>query len=381
MIIFFSFSIFTKPTMHYSPKNKKRDNNRRLRQKSKNGVSPQMKRHLKRMSNRITRRNIRKETKGHLKSAPSISPSPSTSLSISPSLSISTSPSISPSTPTSPPPPTSKVFDTDLMTFVGLIQCTCCDRHQHDRPTTMEGFVEYPFHKNKDSQEPLPGECLCQCRHNARALARYWRTSPLRQNAVCYDDNSLVTWARNLPFQSVFKHNLATDIQMAWRKRMLSKRIKTRATGKLLRMDINSVLQTICELREFTNSSYVHLLDCSPLTATLEFMYDRLYEISKLHYADMPAPSQRLFQYNEWYHLNGTIDRAHLLLEKATDRITSVINTRSGSTPNNRTLAKAVQSGRFGLKLADIRNMSGEAASRSSRDCEEEAWKTFIHAA
>ena len=172
--------------MHYSPKNKKRDNIRRIRQKSKNGVSPERKRHLKRRSSRMMRRNTRSEIKGQLKSAPSLQPS-------------------------SPPPP----------------------------------------------PPPL-------------------RLS--RQNAVCYDDPSaqfsppVLNWARNLPFQSILKQNLATDIQMAWRQKMLSKRIKARAVEnrmQLLRRDINSVLETICELREFTNSPYVHLLDCSPLTTTL----------------------------------------------------------------------------------------------------------------
>lgn len=289
MILFFIFQY--SQTMHYSPKNKKRDNIRRIRQKSKNGVSPERKRHLKRRSSRMMRRNIRSEIKGQLKSAPSLQPS-------------------------SPPPP----------------------------------------------PPPL-------------------RLS--RQNAVCYDDPALVNWARNLPFQSILKHNLATDIQMAWRQKMLSKRIKARALEhrmQLLRRDINSVLETICELREFTNSPYVHLLDCSPLTTTLEFIYDRLYELSKLHYADMPAPSQRLGQYDEWYHLNGTIDRAHVLLEKTTARIIGVINTRSGSTPKNTALTKVVQNGRFGLRFADVKNMQANTTN-GSRDCEEESWRTFIHAA
>ena len=270
--------------MHYSPKNKKRDNIRRIRQKYNNGVSPQRKRYLKRMSRRMMRRNIRSDIKGQLKSAPD------------------------------PPPP------------------------------------------------PL-------------------RLS--RQNAVCYDDPALVNWARNLPFQSVLKHNLATDIQMAWRKKMLSKRIKARdfqQSMQLLRGDINIVLKTICELREFTNSSYVHLLDCSPLTTTLEFLYDRLYEISKLHYADMPDPSQRLVQYDEWYHLNGTIDRAHVLLEKATARITGVINTRSGSTLTNTALAKAGQNGRFGFRFADFKNMQTNTTNGNGEG-DEESWRTFIHVA
>lgn len=278
--------------MYDSPKNKKRDLVRRIRQKSKNGASPRVKRQLKKRSARIMRRNIRREMKGHSSTPPTLSPSP-------------------------PPPPPSPML-----------------RRQN---------------------------AVCHHRQNAA-----WHDS---------DEDALVAWARNLPFQSALKHNWATDIQMAWRKKMLSKRIKSRANLNHLRRDINSILQTICELREFTNSSYVHLIDCSPLTTTLEFLYDRLCEISKLHYTDMPTPASRGGEYEEWYHLNGTIDRAHVLLEKVTDRILSVINTRSGSTTKTRTLLKVVRSGRFGLRFADILSMQ----PTSSRDCEEEAWGNFMN--
>lgn len=186
---------------------------------------------------------------------------------------------------------------------------------------------------------------------------------------------SFIAWARSLPFQSALKHNWALDIQMNWRKKMLSKRIQIRA----IRRDGDSVLQNIRELWEFTRSSYVHLLDCSPLTTTLEFMHDRLCEISELHYAALPTPGSA---YNEWYNINGTLAHAHNLLEELTDRVVSVINTRSGSTLMNRTLAKTVKRGKFGLNFSDIKALIPKETSReTSRDYEEEAWKDYVEEA
>jgi len=183
---------------------------------------------------------------------------------------------------------------------------------------------------------------------------------------------SFIEWARSLPFQSALKHNWALDIQMNWRKKMMSKRIEIRE----IRRDGDSVLQNIRELWEFTRSSYVHLLDCSPLTTTLEFLHDRLCEISELHYAALPTPGSA---YNEWHKINGTLAHAQNLLEELTDRVINVITTRSGSTLMNRILAKTVKRGKFGLKFSDVKALIPKETSReTSRDYEEESWRDYV---
>jgi hypothetical protein len=196
-------------------------------------------------------------------------------------------------------------------------------------------------------------------------------------------DTDFITWARGLPIQSALKHQWATDIQMTWRKKMTSERIQLRAERQAIRKDINRVLRTLCELKAFTDSSYVHLLDCVPLTSTLEFLHDRIGEISKIHYAALPSPpgfgsNVGPDAYVEWYRLNGAIDRACTLLEKLMIRIVGVIRTRSDLTLTIRTLAKSIKKGRFGMSFGDIKN---SIRNERNKEEEEEAWKSFVHVA
>ena len=48
-----------------------------------------------------------------------------------------------------------------------LASCECCERHQKNRPTTLEDFQEYPFGSMKQDTE-----CLCHCRQISRGISR-----------------------------------------------------------------------------------------------------------------------------------------------------------------------------------------------------------------
>ena len=54
-------------------------------------------------------------------------------------------------------------FDDAAAIFYKLTECTCCERHQTNRPTRMK-YIYYPPH-NTDQSEQL---CTCSCRHSMR---------------------------------------------------------------------------------------------------------------------------------------------------------------------------------------------------------------------
>ena len=45
-------------------------------------------------------------------------------------------------------------------------KCKCCERHQINRPSKLEKYIERPLN------EPKNYNCKCPCRHNARFLCR-----------------------------------------------------------------------------------------------------------------------------------------------------------------------------------------------------------------
>tara|TARA_E500000178_G_scaffold343793_1_gene391082 strand:+ start:1180 stop:1590 length:411 start_codon:yes stop_codon:yes gene_type:complete len=53
-----------------------------------------------------------------------------------------------------------QVFDT-------MVSCKCCPRHQVNKPTHFNKYVETEFHGTQKTN------CFCSCRHNARMICRY----------------------------------------------------------------------------------------------------------------------------------------------------------------------------------------------------------------
>ncbi len=53
-----------------------------------------------------------------------------------------------------------QVFDT-------MVSCKCCPRHQVNKPTHFNKYLETEFHGTQNTN------CFCSCRHNARMICRY----------------------------------------------------------------------------------------------------------------------------------------------------------------------------------------------------------------
>ena len=54
-----------------------------------------------------------------------------------------------------------------LQRFAELSQCTCCERHQTERPESLEGgWIE------RVEEALSPRECKCRCRHDMRSMCR-----------------------------------------------------------------------------------------------------------------------------------------------------------------------------------------------------------------
>ena len=54
-----------------------------------------------------------------------------------------------------------------------LLACNCCERHQINKPKTLEPWVECISNRHRGSWKiEITTECLCDCRHLARILCR-----------------------------------------------------------------------------------------------------------------------------------------------------------------------------------------------------------------
>ena len=51
--------------------------------------------------------------------------------------------------------------------FDTMISCKCCPKHQVNKPTQFNKYVETEFHGTQNT------DCFCPCRHNARMICRY----------------------------------------------------------------------------------------------------------------------------------------------------------------------------------------------------------------
>jgi hypothetical protein len=57
----------------------------------------------------------------------------------------------------------------DLVTFINnYSKCTCCERHQTNRPCSPSDFVEGEAKKSNR----IENECECSCRHLSRFICR-----------------------------------------------------------------------------------------------------------------------------------------------------------------------------------------------------------------
>lgn len=53
------------------------------------------------------------------------------------------------------------------------IECTCCIRHNINKPKHLAPWIELSFNNTNISQ----GDCLCPCRHHARFICRIFETN------------------------------------------------------------------------------------------------------------------------------------------------------------------------------------------------------------
>ena len=49
-----------------------------------------------------------------------------------------------------------------------LLNCDCCERHQQNKPITLEKWIEIIPSYRKSEQD----DCECNCRHEARFICR-----------------------------------------------------------------------------------------------------------------------------------------------------------------------------------------------------------------
>ena len=54
--------------------------------------------------------------------------------------------------------------------FDALSKCTCCERHQRDRPTSLSDYKQYPFQGGSGKNKYIDVDCMCSCRHRCRSI-------------------------------------------------------------------------------------------------------------------------------------------------------------------------------------------------------------------
>lgn len=59
-----------------------------------------------------------------------------------------------------------------------LSNCHCCERHQVNKPTLFQPWYETPFNNTQYIHN-----CMCNCRHVARAICRQANNQPMRPNS------------------------------------------------------------------------------------------------------------------------------------------------------------------------------------------------------
>ena len=66
--------------------------------------------------------------------------------------------------------------------------CDCCARHEVNRPTIYEPWVELDVHVQDDDDEPYDPPCDCSCRHVARWVCRHHPDNPDSPSPILDED-------------------------------------------------------------------------------------------------------------------------------------------------------------------------------------------------